>query len=46
MLQTAPEARRADYVEGDEESRRAQDALAEIFGLPPDESAALLRARG
>ena len=36
------EARRADYTEGDEESRRAQDALAEIFGLPPDESAALL----
>jgi uncharacterized tellurite resistance protein B-like protein len=36
------EARRADYTEGDEESRRAQDALAEIFGLQPDESAALL----
>jgi uncharacterized tellurite resistance protein B-like protein len=36
------EARRADTTEGDEESRRAQDALAEIFGLPADESAALL----
>ena len=36
------EARRADYTEGDEESNRARDALAEIFGLPPDESAALL----
>ena len=36
------EARRADYTEGDEESRRAQDALAEIFGLQPQESAALL----
>jgi uncharacterized tellurite resistance protein B-like protein len=36
------EARRADYVEGDEESVRAQDALAELFGLQPDESALLL----
>ena len=36
------EARRADYAEGDEESVRAQNALAEIFGLAPGESAALL----
>jgi uncharacterized tellurite resistance protein B-like protein len=36
------EARRADYAEGDEESVRAQRALAEIFGLEPRESAALL----
>ena len=36
------EARRADYTEGDEESQRAQDALAEIFGLQRDQSAALL----
>jgi uncharacterized tellurite resistance protein B-like protein len=36
------EARRADYAEGDEESVRAQRALAEIFGLEPDEAAALL----
>ena len=36
------EARRADHAEGDEESRRARDALAEIFGLPPHDSAALL----
>ena len=36
------EARRADYAEGDEESARGQTALAEIFGLEPDESAALL----
>ena len=36
------EARRADYAEGDAESHRGRDALAEIFGLQPDESAALL----
>jgi uncharacterized tellurite resistance protein B-like protein len=36
------EARRADYAEGDEESVRARSALAEVFGLTPDESAALL----
>ncbi len=36
------EARRADYAEGDEESIRARRALAEIFGLTPEESAALL----
>lgn len=37
------EARRADYAEeGDEESVRAQGALTEVFGLTPDESAALL----
>ena len=36
------EARRADYIEGDEESVRARSALAEVFGLTPDESAALL----
>jgi uncharacterized tellurite resistance protein B-like protein len=36
------EARRADYTEGDEESLRAQRALAEIFGLEATEAAALL----
>jgi uncharacterized tellurite resistance protein B-like protein len=36
------EARRADYVEGDEESAPAELALVEIFGLERDESAALL----
>jgi uncharacterized tellurite resistance protein B-like protein len=36
------EARRADYAEGDEESIRGQQALADIFGLQPAESAALL----
>jgi uncharacterized tellurite resistance protein B-like protein len=36
------EARRADYVEGDEESGRAERALVEIFGLEPSDSAALL----
>jgi hypothetical protein len=36
------EARRADYVEGDEESSRAERALVEIFGLEPSDSAALL----
>jgi uncharacterized tellurite resistance protein B-like protein len=36
------EARRADYVERDEESATAQRALAEIFGLEPGEAAALL----
>jgi uncharacterized tellurite resistance protein B-like protein len=36
------EARRADYAEGDEESIRARSALAEIFGLAPEQSAALL----
>ena len=36
------EARRADYVEGDEESVTAELALAEIFGLERHESAALL----
>ena len=36
------EARRADYVEGDEESVRAERALVEIFGMEPSESAALL----
>jgi uncharacterized tellurite resistance protein B-like protein len=36
------EARRADYVEGDEESSRAEQALVEIFGLEPSDSAVLL----
>ena len=36
------EARRADYAEGGDESGAAQLALAEIFGLEPGESAALL----
>jgi uncharacterized tellurite resistance protein B-like protein len=36
------EARRADYVEDDEESLRAQRALVELFGLEPHESAALV----
>jgi uncharacterized tellurite resistance protein B-like protein len=36
------EARRADYAEGDEESMRGQQALADIFALQPAESAALL----
>ena len=36
------EARRADYAEGDEETLQARNALTEIFGLPPQESAALL----
>jgi uncharacterized tellurite resistance protein B-like protein len=36
------EARRADYVEGDEESDTAELALVEIFGLERHESAALL----
>jgi uncharacterized tellurite resistance protein B-like protein len=36
------EARRADYVEGDEESVKGELALVEIFGLEPRESAALL----
>ena len=36
------EARRADYAEGDEESIRARSAVTEIFGLTPQESAALL----
>jgi uncharacterized tellurite resistance protein B-like protein len=36
------EARRADYVEGDEESAPAELALVEIFGLERHESAALL----
>jgi len=36
------EARRADYVEDDEESATAQRALAEIFGIEPGEAAALL----
>jgi len=36
------EARRADYVEGDEESVTAELALVEIFGLERRESAALL----
>ena len=36
------EARRADYVEGDEESARAEQALVEIFGMEASESAALL----
>jgi hypothetical protein len=53
MLQTAPvdthavavlvhEARRADHFEGDEESVRGRKALAEMFALQPDASAALL----
>src|SRR5687767_477129 len=38
------EARRADYAEGDDdESVAAERALAEIFGLQPHESAALLK---
>jgi uncharacterized tellurite resistance protein B-like protein len=37
------EARRADYVEGDEESVTAELALVEIFGLERRESAALLQ---
>ena len=36
------EARRADYAEGGEESAPAERALAELFGLEPRESAALL----
>jgi len=36
------EARRADYHEGDDESVRAKQALVELFGLVPSESAALL----
>lgn len=36
------EARRADYVEGDEESVRAELALGEIFALESSEGAALL----
>jgi uncharacterized tellurite resistance protein B-like protein len=36
------EARRADYVERGEESRAAERALAEMFGLAPEECAALL----
>lgn len=36
------EARRADYAEGDEETTRGQQALADIFGLQPAQSAALL----
>ena len=36
------EARRADYVEGDEESVRAERALVEIFGVEAAGSAALL----
>ena len=36
------EARRADYAEGGDESGAAELALAEIFGLEPRESAALL----
>ena len=36
------EARRADYAEGDEESVRAQSALAEIFGLQPADCAVLM----
>jgi uncharacterized tellurite resistance protein B-like protein len=36
------EARRANYVEGDEESVTAELALVEIFGLERRESAALL----
>ena len=36
------EARRADYAEGSDESAPAEQALAEIFGLEPRESAGLL----
>jgi uncharacterized tellurite resistance protein B-like protein len=36
------EARRADYAEGDEESIRGRQALADLFGLQAPESAALL----
>jgi uncharacterized tellurite resistance protein B-like protein len=36
------EARRADYAEGNAESKAAQAALADLFGLDPDECAALL----
>ena len=36
------EARRADYAEGSEESAPAEEALAEMFGLGPRESAELL----
>ncbi len=36
------EARRADYAEGNEESVAAERALVEIFGLEPQEGAALL----
>ncbi|MDA1116932.1 MAG: TerB family tellurite resistance protein [Proteobacteria bacterium] len=35
------EARRADYIEGDEEDAAAQRALAELFGLDARECAAL-----
>jgi uncharacterized tellurite resistance protein B-like protein len=37
------EARRADYVEGDEEYAPAEQALADLFGLDQRESAALLK---
>jgi uncharacterized tellurite resistance protein B-like protein len=36
------EARRADYEEGTKESAAAEHALADLFGLEPHESAALL----
>jgi uncharacterized tellurite resistance protein B-like protein len=36
------EARRADYAEADQESAAAQAALADLFGLEPNECAALL----
>jgi hypothetical protein len=36
------EARRADYVEGAEETVAAERALVELFGVEPGENAALL----
>ncbi|MDH4172503.1 MAG: TerB family tellurite resistance protein [Betaproteobacteria bacterium] len=37
------EASRADYAEGDDEHAVARAALADLFGLPPQECVALLK---
>jgi uncharacterized tellurite resistance protein B-like protein len=37
------EAGRADYAEGDDEHAAAHRALGELFGLPPQQCAALLK---
>lgn len=37
------EASRADYAEGEDEHTVAREALAELFGLPPQECVALLK---
>jgi uncharacterized tellurite resistance protein B-like protein len=37
------EASRADYAEGDDEQAVARGALADLFGLPPQECVALLK---